>query len=79
MLIRSYVQPDKRLGDSCEQRSAELCIETTGFCNVGIELANDPQSQERWRYSYWLYLQQPMRWPFIDCWKKQVRKCLVDL
>jgi hypothetical protein len=42
-------------------------------------LANDPQRLERWCYRYWLYLQQPMKFPFIDPWYKQVQKCLVDL
>jgi hypothetical protein len=42
-------------------------------------LANDVERLERWSYRYWLYLQQPMKWPFIDPWLKQVQACLVDL
>lgn len=42
-------------------------------------LANDAGRLDRWCYRYWLYLQQPMKWPFIDAWQKQVQKCLVDL
>ena len=42
-------------------------------------LANDASRLDRWCYRYWLYLQQPMKWPFIDAWQKQVQKCLVDL
>jgi hypothetical protein len=42
-------------------------------------LAQDALRLERWCYRYWLYLQQPMRWPFIVPWKEQIQSCLVDL
>lgn len=42
-------------------------------------LANDPGRLDRWCYRYWLYLQQPMKWPFIEPWQKQVTACLLDL
>ena len=42
-------------------------------------LVQDPQRLERWSYRYWIYLQQPMKWPFIVPWKEQVQSCLVDL
>ncbi len=42
-------------------------------------LANDAERLERWSYRFWVYLQQPMKWPFIEPWYKQVQKCLVDL
>ena len=42
-------------------------------------LANDAARLDRWCYRYWLYLQQPMKWPFIEMWQKQVRACLIDL
>jgi hypothetical protein len=42
-------------------------------------LANDTQRLERWCYRYWLYLQQPMKWPFVDAWYRQAQKCLIDL
>jgi hypothetical protein len=42
-------------------------------------LANDPGRLDRWCYRYWLYLQQPLKWPFIEPWQQQVTACLLDL
>ncbi len=41
-------------------------------------LASDSQRLEKWCYRYWIYLQQPMRWPFVVPWKEQVPSCLIE-
>ena len=42
-------------------------------------LANNPERLDRWSYRYWLFLQQPLKWPFIHPRQKQVLACLIDL